>query len=151
MAPSTLTSFTPLSGLIGGILIGLSATGLLLGIGRLAGISSIAHGVIDGLQGLGVLDEWAWRLVFLTGLVLGAWAWFAWTGAVVNPRQHMSPLVLVASGLLVGWGTSMGHGCTSGHGVCGLGRRSLRSLVATLTFMATGALTVFVTRHVLPL
>jgi uncharacterized membrane protein YedE/YeeE len=151
MAMNTLISFTPLSGLIGGLLIGLSATGLLLGIGRLAGISSIAFGLIDGLREKQPSDEWPWRLVFLAGLMGGAWAWFRWTGAVVNPRQHLSPLVLVASGLLVGWGTSMGHGCTSGHGVCGLGRRSVRSLVATLTFMAAGGVTVFVARHVLPL
>jgi uncharacterized membrane protein YedE/YeeE len=145
-----LSTFTPFASLIGGILIGLSATLLLWGIGRLAGISSIAHGVIDSLRGVQPLDEWLWRLVFIAGLMVSAWAWFNWTGAAVNPRQHMSPLLLVVSGLLVGWGTSMGKGCTSGHGVCGLGRRSMRSLVATLTFMATGGLTVFVMRHVLP-
>ena len=187
MALSTLTSFTPWSGLLGGILIGLSATGLLLGIGRLAGVSGITYGVLDALRGRQAFSEWAWRMAFVAGLMGGAWAWFSWTGAVVNPRQHLSagpapfspgavlglllagwlwarwighPMLparssnmplLIVSGLLVGWGTSMGHGCTSGHGVCGLGRHSVRSLVATLTFMAAGGVTVFVARHVLPL
>jgi uncharacterized membrane protein YedE/YeeE len=69
----------------------------------------------------------------------------------VNPRAHYSPVVLIIGGLLVGYGTSLGNGCTSGHGVCGLGRLSLRSLAATLTFMATGGLTVFIARHLLHL
>jgi uncharacterized membrane protein YedE/YeeE len=141
-----MSSFTPVAGLIGGALIGLSAVLLLGGIGRLAGISNIAHGALRAML-QGQTSDWAWRLVFLAGMVGSASLYFALTGAVVNPRAHAAPWLLVGGGLLVGYGTSLGNGCTSGHGVCGLGRLSVRSLAATLTFMATGALTVFVVRH----
>lgn len=142
-----MSDFTPVAGLIGGALIGTSAVILLGCSGRLAGVSNIAHGALDGLR-KGQWMESAWRLTFLLGMVLSTWAYFKWSGAVVNPREHFPPGLLVLGGVLVGYGTSMGNGCTSGHGVCGLGRLSVRSLVATLTFMATGGLTVFVLRHV---
>lgn len=142
-----MSDFTPVSGLIGGALIGTSAVILLACSGRLAGVSNIAHGALDGLR-KGQWMESAWRLTFLLGMGLSTWAYFKWSGAVVNPREHFPPGLLVLGGVLVGYGTSMGNGCTSGHGVCGLGRLSVRSLVATLTFMATGGLTVFVLRHV---
>ncbi|MDE2400677.1 MAG: YeeE/YedE family protein [Burkholderiales bacterium] len=141
-----MSEFTPAAGLVGGILIGVSAALLLGGIGRLAGISNIAHGALDSLRKHRG-DEWLWRLVFLVGLMGGAWAYFTITGKVANPRQHYSPALLIVGGLLVGYGTSLGNGCTSGHGVCGLGRLAPRSLVATLVFMATGALAVFAVRH----
>lgn len=144
-----MSHFTPWSSLLGGLLIGLSAVWLMGSIGRIAGISNIAHGLLQGLQ-RGPAEEWAWRLVFLIGMVAGATAYFTLTGQVANPRATLSPWLLLAGGLLVGWGTAQGNGCTSGHGVCGLGRLSVRSLAATLTFMGTGALTVFVVRHVLP-
>ena len=142
-----MSEFTPVAGLMGGALIGTSAVALLAFTGRLAGISNIAHGLIASLRQRQSMDA-AWRFMFLLGMVVATWAYFQATGATVNPRQHYPTGLLVLGGLLVGYGTSMGNGCTSGHGVCGLGRLSARSLAATLTFMATGWLTVFVLRHV---
>lgn len=141
-----MSEFTPVAGLMGGALIGASAVVLLAFTGRLAGISNIAHGLITSMR-QGKPLEAAWRFVFLLGMVAATWAYFRTTGATVNPRQHYPTGLLILGGLLVGYGTSMGNGCTSGHGVCGLGRLSVRSLAATLTFMATGGLTVFVLRH----
>lgn len=131
--------------LAGGALIGLSASLLLLFNGRVAGISGIASGLLS----LGSREEWAWRLTFLLGLVGGGFViralWPQALGAAIVPGAAW----VVASGLLVGLGTRLGNGCTSGHGVCGLSRGSVRSLMATATFMATGAATVFLVRHVL--
>ncbi|MDC0709180.1 YeeE/YedE family protein [Stigmatella sp. ncwal1] len=130
--------------LLGGALIGLSASLLLLFNGRIAGISGIAGGLFGGMKG-----ERGWRLAFLGGLVGGGLllrvVWPETLGTSHAPGSGW----LVAAGLLVGVGTRLGNGCTSGHGVCGLARGSRRSFVATLTFMATGALTVFFVRHVL--
>lgn len=134
--------------LAGGVLIGLSATLLLFATGRIAGISNMAHGLFSSLRA-GLRNEAIWRAVFLLGMVLGATACFHFGYGAVAPREGLSPWVIVVGGALVGYGTSLGNGCTSGHGVCGLGRRSWRSLVATLTFMATGGLTVWVVRHLL--
>ena len=142
-----MTAFTPWSGLAGGLLIGASAVILLASIGRLAGISNIAHGALQSLW-RAEFEEASWRLVFLLGLVLGASGFFWASGLVANTRTSLPSWMLILGGLLVGWGTSQGNGCTSGHGVCGLGRLSMRSLWATLTFMATGTLTVFLVRHV---
>ncbi|WP_085316592.1 YeeE/YedE family protein [Derxia lacustris] len=139
-----MTEFTPVAGLIGGVLIGAAAVLLLAGIGRIAGISGILFGLLTQLR---QRDEWAWRAMFLLGLVGGARLWFALSGATLTARTQFSPALLMAGGLLVGLGTSIGHGCTSGHGVCGLGRLSLRSLVATLVFLATAMVTVLVVRH----
>lgn len=143
-----MSEFTPMAGLMGGALIGTSAVILLAFAGRLAGISNIAHGLITSLR-QGQRVESAWRLVFLLGMVAATWAYFRMSNAPANPREHYPSGLLVLGGLMVGYGTSMGNGCTSGHGVCGLGRLSVRSLVATLTFIATGGLTVFVLRHLL--
>lgn len=136
--------FTPVSSLLGGILIGLSAAALLIGHGRIAGISSILDGALRNRGG-----ELAWRLLFLVGLVIGGLL-IAWIYPQAFPTYHESsgPL-LIAAGLLVGFGTRLGNGCTSGHGVCGIGRLSPRSLLATLTFIASGAATVFIVRHVI--
>lgn len=130
----------------GGVLIGLSATLLLGALGRIAGISNMAHGLFSSLRA-GLTREVGWRAMFLLGMVLGATVCFHFGIGQFELRQGMSPWLLIVGGLLVGYGTSMGNGCTSGHGVCGLGRRSWRSLVATLTFMATGGVTVYVMRH----
>ena len=146
-----MSNFTPVTGLIGGLLIGLSAVVLLAGTGRIAGISNIAHGLVDAWRTHQARRVWLWRLLFLLGMVGGSWAWFAITGRTANPRTDISPVLLIVAGLLVGYGTSLGNGCTSGHGVCGLGRLSLRSLAATGVFMLTGIATVFVTRHLLGL
>ena len=136
--------FTPLAGLAGGVLIGLASAGLLLANGRIAGVSGILGGSVRAAGG-----DLGWRLAFLVGLPLGA----VLVG-LVRPELHGFAItsratLLVAGGLLVGVGTQMGNGCTSGHGVCGIARGSGRSIVATGTFIASGALTVFVFRHLL--
>lgn len=124
---------------VGGILIGLASWLLLASLGRIAGISGIASGAFIPTQGA-LAGERAWRWAFIVGLVVvGATATWLFNTPVVATRPL--PLLIVA-GLLVGFGTVMGSGCTSGHGVCGLGRRSVRSLVATLVFMGVGVATV---------
>ncbi|MDR2329770.1 MAG: YeeE/YedE family protein [Comamonas sp.] len=137
-----LSAFTPLTALAGGALIGLAAVLLVLFNGRIAGISGIVAALLPPR-----LQRGAWRLAFVAGLLAAPWLyqWFAPLPATASPAAW--PL-LVLAGLLVGFGTRLGSGCTSGHGVCGLSRLSLRSLVATLVFMATGFATVFVVRHV---
>ena len=128
--------------LTGGVLLGLSAMWLLLSLGRIAGISGIAWGALAG-------PERAWRWLFLTGLLAGGLLTHNVIGQPV-PAESAAPLWLIAtSGLLVGLGTRIGGGCTSGHGVCGLGRRSPRSLVATATFMTLGVITVFIMQSVM--
>lgn len=127
----------PLAGLAGGALIGLAAAIMLLGAGRIAGISGIAA------RAAGLSDSSMPRmaaLAFVLGLPLGALLVMAVQGGLT--AQFASPLFLVAAGLIVGIGTRLGSGCTSGHGVCGMSRFSQRSIVATLTFMATGMATV---------
>lgn len=122
--------------LLGGALIGLSASALLWFAGRIAGISGIFGGLLTPQSG-----DVTWRMAFVAGLVSGGLIFmFAAPQALAVPTGRSLPALAVA-GLLVGFGTRMGNGCTSGHGVCGLPRRSGRSLAATLTFMATGALT----------
>jgi len=130
---------TPLHALLGGLLIGAGVATLLLGNGRVAGISGIAANVVRGETGPA-----GWRVAFLLGLVLPAIV-----VGVGSPAFAGGVPWLAASGLLVGYGTQLGSGCTSGHGVCGIANFSPRSLTATLAFMATGMLTVFVVRHVL--
>lgn len=128
--------------LTGGILLGLSAICLLLTLGRVAGISGIAWGSIAG-------PDRGWRWLFLVGLLLGGLLTHTVIGQPL-PDESIAPTWLIAiSGLLVGIGTRMGSGCTSGHGVCGLGRRSPRSVTATLTFMTLGIVTVFVMQNLL--
>ena len=128
--------------LTGGILLGLSAIWLLLTLGRVAGISGIAWGSIAG-------PDRGWQWLFLLGLLLGGLLTHTVIGQPL-PDESIAPTWLIAiSGLLVGIGTRMGSGCTSGHGVCGLGRRSPRSVTATLTFMTLGIVTVFVMQNLL--
>lgn len=129
-----------LQSLLGGALIGAASGGLLLGHGRIAGISGILSNAV-------ALRAGAWRWAFLAGLVaVGVGAALAGRSAPPALAQD-GPGLLLAAGLLVGVGTQVGNGCTSGHGVCGLSNLSLRSLVATATFMAAAGLTVFVLRH----
>ena len=130
-----------LGGLIGGALIGLAAVLLLALNGRIAGISGILGGLISS-TGRG--DRF-WRCAFIFGLLAGA-GLYALTCGLPLELQARGPTLLVA-GLLVGVGTRLGSGCTSGHGVCGLARRSPRSLLATMIFMVAAALTVFLTHH----
>jgi hypothetical protein len=137
------THFTPLPSLAGGMLIGFAAAMLLLVSGRVAGVSSIVGGLLAPSR-----RDVAWRLAFVGGL-LAAPAAMALLGQGHAPRIDAVVGTLVVAGLLVGAGTSYGSGCTSGHGVCGLSRLSVRSLVATVAFMAAGMVTVYVVRHVL--
>ena len=134
-----LENFTPLSGLAGGLLIGLSTALLMLMNGRIAGISGIVGGLLTRKG-----SEVGWRAVFAVGLFLGALAYVLATGEVFPVRTEASLPVMVAAGLLVGLGSRLGSGCTSGHGVSGIARLSKRSIVATLVFMGTAILTVFV-------
>ena len=136
-------SFTPLTALIGGLLIGLAATMFILLNGRIAGISGVLGGLLTPSRG-----DISWRLAFLTGLVLAPAAWMLATELPPINIEAGYPLVIIA-GLVVGLSTRYGSGCTSGHGVCGLSRLSPRSLVATLAFMGTGFATVFVIRHLI--
>jgi len=129
--------------LIGGLLIGASATAMLLFLGRITGISGIVWGAVSGQA------ENSWRWLFIVGLVLGPLLYHTLSA---TPYPAASPLQwwhAVIGGLLVGFGVKLGAGCTSGHGVCGIGRLSPRSLIATMTFMATGIVTVYITRHLL--
>lgn len=130
-------------GLIGGALIGLAAVLLLALNGRIAGVSGILGGLITSTS----RGERFWHLAFIFGLIAGAGLYVLARGGLPLELQA-GRLTLLFAGLLVGVGTRLGSGCTSGHGVCGLARRSPRSLMATMTFMVTAALTVFLTRHV---
>jgi uncharacterized membrane protein YedE/YeeE len=137
-------TFTPIASTIGGLLIGLGAAVMLMFNGRIAGISGIFEGVVVPDEG-----TFDWKASFVGGLIAGGVlmvmivpGWFA--VAIDRPLA-----IFVVAGLLVGFGTRLGNGCTSGHGVCGLSRFSRRSIVATLSFMAAGAVTVFVTRHMM--
>lgn len=135
-------AFTPYSALLGGLLIGIASAMLIWCVGRVAGISGIVGGLFFGQQ-----NE-VWRWYFLVGLLLAPWLYQLF--AELPPMQISNNIpLLIVSGLLVGFGTRYGSGCTSGHGVCGLSYLSLRSLVATLSFMAMGFLTVYVIKHVI--
>ncbi|MFN8508951.1 MAG: YeeE/YedE family protein [Dehalococcoidia bacterium] len=136
--------FTPLPALLGGALIGLSTSALLLFNGRIAGISGIFGGLLVPKKG-----EVGWRIAFLAGL-LAMGSILAVVYPAAFPTQALRPLGVVAvAGLLVGFGTRLGNGCTSGHGVCGISRMSARSIVATISFMAAGAVSVFISKHIL--
>ena len=137
-----MDNFTPVTGLIGGLLIGTAATLFLWLNGRIAGVSNIVGGLLDIRRG-----DKLWRLLFLCGLVAGASLYYLAFGDVPHHRANFPAWLLGAAGVLVGFGSSLGSGCTSGHGVCGLGRLSVRSLVATAVFVATGIAATFVVRH----
>jgi uncharacterized membrane protein YedE/YeeE len=139
-----MSNFTPVASIVGGLLIGASASLLLVLNGKVAGISGIFSGLFRAAGG-----GKAWRVAFVAGL-LTAGLFFALLrpNAIGSPPPY--PLgLMVSAGLLVGIGTEVGSGCTSGHGVCGISRGSKRSIVATMTFMAAGIATVYVLRHVL--
>jgi uncharacterized membrane protein YedE/YeeE len=136
-----MENFTPILSTIGGILIGLSAAVMMAGNGRIAGISGIFRGAVFPKSG-----DFLWRALFIAGLIGGGVALFQfkpeWFEIADSAQRSM--FVVAGAGLLVGFGTRLGNGCTSGHGVCGLARFSVRSLVATASFMATGAATVLI-------
>lgn len=135
-------NFTPWTALGGGLLIGAAAAAFVMFNGRIAGISGILGGLLRPTHG-----DIAWRVAFLAGLIVAP---LAYQIAAPLPPMHIdaSSITLVAAGLLVGLGTRYGAGCTSGHGVCGLSRRSPRSLVATVSFMAAGFVVVYLAHHV---
>ncbi|MCW8884529.1 MAG: YeeE/YedE family protein [Motiliproteus sp.] len=130
--------FLVLPALAGGGLIGLSAALLLVANGRVAGISGIVGGLVSRQQDG---NDFAWRLMFVVGIVCGGVLYQVLGGDVSTIQPLVNEPVLVLAGLLVGVGTTLGSGCTSGHGICGLARLSPRSLVATLSFMVAGAAT----------
>lgn len=137
-------SFSPLSALAGGAIIGLAAALLLFAEGRIAGISGIVGGLLQR-SGAAKGDR-AWRVAFASGLIAAPFIYRVFA-ELPESRIDASWALLILAGLLVGFGSRLGSGCTSGHGVCGLSRLSPRSLVATLSFMGMGFLTVFVMRH----
>jgi len=139
----TATAFTPLASLAGGALIGLAAVMLMALTGRIAGVSGIAVRLFPPYAD----HELTGRLAFVAGLIAAPVVVLVATGRLPAQTIQASVGILVLSGLLVGFGSVWGNGCTSGHGVCGLSRLSMRSLVATVTFMATGIATVFIARH----
>jgi uncharacterized protein len=141
---STVQNFTPVSGLIGGLLIGLATVLMMLFNGKIAGISGIVGGLLARKA-----SEVGWRAVFVVGLLLGAFVYMLATGGPIPVRIEASLPVMVAAGFLVGFGTRLGSGCTSGHGISGIARFSKRSIVATLVFVGMGMISVFVTHHVL--
>lgn len=138
----TFSFNTILPALLGGALIGISAALMLSLNGRLAGISGIVWRLF-----LGKSDDARWRVLFLAGVVGGAALCYGLFGGAPVARASFPAWLLIVSGFLVGFGTSLGNGCTSGHGVCGLGRLSLRSLLATLTFLLVAIITTYVVRH----
>jgi uncharacterized membrane protein YedE/YeeE len=134
--------FTPFRSLAGGLLIGIAASVLYAGTGRTAGISGIVGGLFSRGDG-----SRAWRVQFIAGLFAGGLLLVLFTPSVFGAGAGRPLAVVALAGLLVGFGARLGGGCTSGHGVCGLSRLSARSLIATVTFIAAGMLTVWLARH----
>ena len=132
-----MTDFEVLMPLTGGILIGIAASMMLLFSGRIAGVSGIFGGMLFQLG-----KERAWRLSFITGLIAGGIILYALNAEFFENSSGRGLLAVNIAGLLVGIGTRIGAGCTSGHGVCGIGRLSVRSIVATVTFVFAGMVTV---------
>ncbi|MGQ0727587.1 YeeE/YedE family protein [Acidovorax sp.] len=137
------THFTPWAALAGGVLLGLASALFVLLNGRILGISGIVGGLLRPRAG-----DMGWRLAFVLGMLVAPGLYWLVVGPT-QPRIDATWGMVVIAGLLVGVGTRYGSGCTSGHGVCGLSRMSPRSLVATLTFMGAGFVTVFLIRHAL--
>ena len=139
-----MENFTPVASTVGGVLIGLAVAALYLFNGRILGISNIASELVN----IRSREARLWRIVFIAGLVVGGLVLLAWRRESIG-ASPASPFILVLAGLLVGYGSSLGRGCTSGHGICGISRLSPRSIVATLTFMCSGIVTVYVVNHLL--
>ena len=142
---SVITPFTPVASTIGGALIGLAAVLLMLFNGRIAGVSGILARLFPPYAGSDIGSAAA----FVAGLIFAPVCYSILSGWPVTQTVSANALLMAVAGLLVGFGTVYGSGCTSGHGVCGLARLSRRSLLATLVFMASGFVTVFIMRHVI--
>ena len=136
-------NFTPWTALAGGVLIGISAALLILLNGRIAGITGIIGGLFKPAKG-----DVTWRIAFTLGLIIAPIVWLLFS-KLPDMKIDAHYDLLIVAGLIVGFGARLGSGCTSGHGVCGISRLSPRSIVATIAFMSTGFLTVFVARHLL--
>jgi len=136
-----MENFTPISAAIGGAMIGLSAVWLMASAGRIAGISGILGGSLNAAKG-----DKLWRWTFLAGLIIAPVIVGLFKESLLEVTFPTTGPLLIIAAVLVGVGTQLGNGCTSGHGVCGNARLSIRSLLATLTFMATGVFTVFILR-----
>jgi uncharacterized protein len=139
-----MESFTPIASLLGGVLIGLSASAMLLFNGKIAGISGIVGGIVDFKK-----NDTLWRAAFVAGLVAGGLLMRLLSADAFVFGVLRSSGALILAGFMVGFGARLGNGCTSGHGVCGISRFSGRSIVATLIFIVIGAATVYVINHLL--
>jgi uncharacterized membrane protein YedE/YeeE len=139
-----MTEFTPVLSLLGGSLIGLSAVLLMAFHGRIAGMTGILTGLLPPVS-----SDWAWRAAFLAGAVAAPMLILGISDHAVAYSSPVPTPWIITGGLVVGVGVYFGSGCTSGHGVCGMARLSPRSIVATLTFLGTAMITVFIVRHVL--
>jgi len=138
------TAFTPYQSLGGGALIGLASVLLMATVGRIMGATGILAGVLQPAN----MSDWTWRVAVLLGMITGPIAVFAMSGEMPAVQVPISSTMLIVGGFIVGIGVTFGAGCTSGHGVCGMARLSNRSIVATITFMITTGLTVYVIRHI---
>ncbi|NKB51852.1 MAG: YeeE/YedE family protein [Rhizobiaceae bacterium] len=143
-----MTEFTPWASAFGGALIGLSAVLLLALNGRIAGISGISSAVLPPWGGRIANGDMAWRLAFIAGLLAAPLVVQMVSGEPIEQTVSGNIGLMVVAGLVTGFGAVYGGGCTSGHGVCGMSRLSMRSILATLTFMATAFVTLFVMRHI---
>ncbi len=143
-----MTDFTPLASAFGGALIGLSAVMLMAFNGRIAGISGIGSSVLPPWLSRLSADDLGWRLAFIAGLLIAPILVPFISGETVQQTVSSNVGLMVIAGMITGFGSVYGGGCTSGHGVCGMSRLSTRSIVATVTFMATAFVTVFIVRHV---
>ena len=141
-----MIEFTPFSSLIGGALIGLAAVMVMLFHGRIAGISGILGCFLPPWSNT---DGLLWRAAFVLGLILAPIIYQEFLGIKIEHIVSNNLLTMISAGLIVGLGVGLGRGCTSGHGVCGIPRASVRSIIATITFMSFGILTVFIIRHVI--
>ncbi len=144
-----MTEFTPLASAFGGTLIGLAAVLLMALNGRIAGISGIGSSVLPPWTERLDENDLAWRLAFIIGIMLAPLLVQIVTGTPIQQTVSSNVPLMVIAGLITGIGSVYGGGCTSGHGVCGMSRLSMRSFIATGTFMATAFVTVFITRHVI--
>lgn len=142
---SIATLFTPYASLGGGVLIGVASVLLMLTLGRIMG----ATGILAGLFTFSSKNDFAWRAALLAGMVTAPVLMLLVTGSMPAVEVPVSTMMMVLGGLIVGVGVTFGGGCTSGHGVCGMARLSPRSIAATITFMVTTGITVYVVRHVL--
>ena len=139
------TAFTPFASLGGGVLIGLASVLLMATLGRIMGATGVLAGLIQPMG----WSDFAWRAALLAGMVTGPAVVLLVTGQMPAVQVPVSTTMLIVGGFIVGLGVTFGSGCTSGHGVCGMARLSPRSIVATITFMATTAATVYIIRHVI--